>query len=80
MESWPTDDRNIEDIPRKEGKGKKKEIFQYPNLDHGLLEALTLVEKGNRLEWSSLVKSYGTLYSILVMKLLTTQYHRFGPI
>ncbi|PBK78301.1 hypothetical protein ARMSODRAFT_874096 [Armillaria solidipes] len=57
MESWPTDDRNIEDIPRKEGKGKKKEIFQYPNLDHGLLEALTLVEKGNRLEWSSLVKN-----------------------
>ncbi|SJL00535.1 uncharacterized protein ARMOST_03848 [Armillaria ostoyae] len=58
MELWPTDDRNIEDIPRKEGKGKKKEILQYPNLDHGLLEALTLVEKGNRLEWSSLVKSY----------------------
>ncbi|KAK0210915.1 hypothetical protein DFS33DRAFT_1250416 [Desarmillaria ectypa] len=62
MESWPADDRNIEDIPRKEGKGKRKEIFQYPNLDHGLLEALTLVEKENRLEWSSLVKSYGTLY------------------
>ncbi|KAG7447915.1 uncharacterized protein BT62DRAFT_986039 [Guyanagaster necrorhizus] len=64
MESWPTDDRKSEDIPRKEGKGKKKEIFQYPNLDHGLVEALTLVEKGNGLEWSSLVKSYGTLYSI----------------
>ncbi|KAK0463972.1 uncharacterized protein EV420DRAFT_1476592 [Desarmillaria tabescens] len=64
MESWPTDDRNIEDIPRREGKGKKKEIFQYPNLDHGLLEALTLVEKGNRLEWSSLVKNYAILKAV----------------
>ncbi|KAF9053864.1 hypothetical protein BDZ89DRAFT_1032274 [Hymenopellis radicata] len=61
MEFWPSDDRTVEDISRKEGKGKKKENthFNYPNLGHGLVEALTLKksDKDGRFAWSSLVKN-----------------------
>ncbi len=61
MEFWPSDDRTLEDLSRKEGKGKKNENthFNHPNLGDGLVEALTLKksDKDGRFAWSSLLRN-----------------------
>lgn len=68
MDLWPTDDRANDStaVGRKANrKGKGKQARNYSLIDNdGALNALTLVENGARLSWTSLVNkdSQGTSY------------------
>lgn len=55
--SWPTDRRQLRKDGQTKGKGKAKAvktIRDYPYLDYGLLNALTLSPDNGRLKWSTI--------------------------
>lgn len=59
MDSWPTDDRDREIKPERNGrrKSKKQETAPgYPQVEVGSLNSITLREEKGRLEWTSIVK------------------------
>jgi hypothetical protein len=60
MDSWPSNDRNDRATTAgRKGKPKRKEKYglpNYPDIEQGSLNAVTLVEKDRGLEWLSIVK------------------------